>query len=141
MSTFSDMYESAGPEIVRHEVRPFGRSVWRGFSMRCPACGEGHIFRAFLKVADRCPHCSEELFHHQADDAPPYFTILIVGHLIVPIMLAVELEYMPPLWVHMTLWPLATLLLSLILLPRIKGAVVGLQWSRRMHGFGDEPDF
>lgn len=124
--------------FVRPEPRPFGRSLWRGFLMRCPNCGKGHIFRAFLKVADHCPACGEELFHHQADDAPPYFTILIVGHVIVPIMLAVELEYMPPIWVHMAVWPTLTLLLSMVLLPRIKGAVVGWQWAQRMHGFGGE---
>ncbi len=95
------------------------------------------MFRKFLKVADNCPHCGEELFHHQADDAPPYFTILIVGHVVVPIMLAVELEYMPPIWVHAAIWPTLALGLSLFLLPRIKGAVVGLQWATRMHGFGD----
>lgn len=138
MNTLSDVRQ---PEIFE-AMRPQDRSIWqsirRGMRMRCPNCGEGKLFRAFLKVADKCPECSEELFHHQADDAPPYFTILIVGHTVVPIMLAVELEYMPPMWVHMAIWPAITIGLSLFLLPRIKGAVVGLQWASRMHGFGDE---
>lgn len=116
------------------------RSTWqsirRGLLMKCPACGEGKLFRKFLKVADVCPHCGEELFHHRADDAPPYFTMLIVGHVVVPIMLAVELEYMPPIWLHVAIWPTLSLGLCLFLLPRIKGAVVGLQWALRMHGFG-----
>lgn len=127
--------ETAGPER-----RPLGLALRRGLMLRCPACGEGKLFRKFLKIVDRCPHCGEELFHHRADDAPPYFTILIVGHVVVPIMLAVELAYLPPLWVHMMVWPAVTLLLSLALLPRIKGAVVGWQWAARMHGFGGEPD-
>jgi len=125
-------------------AEPAARSKWqsirRGLSMKCPACGKGKIFRKFLKVADTCPHCGEELFHHQADDAPPYFTILIVGHVVVPIMLAVELEYMPPIWVHVAIWPTLALGLSLFLLPRIKGAVVGLQWAARMHGFDKETE-
>ncbi|MEN6544308.1 DUF983 domain-containing protein, partial [Parvibaculum sp.] len=87
---------------------------------------------------DECPHCGEALHHHRADDAPPYFTMLIVGHIIVPIILAVEVEYGPPVWIQMTIWPLLTAALSLLLLPRIKGAVVGLQWAQRMHGFGGE---
>lgn len=138
MSALLDIYEPIRAETMPREARPFGRSLWRGFAMRCPACGKGRLFRAFLKVVDRCPHCGEELFHHQADDAPPYFTILIVGHVVVPLMLTVELEYLPPIWVHMTLWPTLTLFLSLMLLPRIKGAVVGWQWAQRMHGFDGE---
>jgi uncharacterized protein (DUF983 family) len=31
----------------------------------------------------------------------------------------------------------ATVALSLYLLPRLKGAIVGFQWAKRMHGFGE----
>ena len=58
------------------------QAIRRGFMGRCPRCNEGHIFRAYLKVNDACPVCGEEFFHHRADDAPPYFTILVVGHVI-----------------------------------------------------------
>jgi uncharacterized protein (DUF983 family) len=138
MSSVLDIDEPDIFAAVKLRDRSFWKAVGRGFMLRCPACGKGKMFRAFLKVADTCPHCGEELFHHQADDAPPYFTILIVGHIVVPLMLAVELEYMPPIWVHVAIWPTLTLALSLALLPRIKGAVVGLQWAARMHGFGGE---
>src|ERR1043165_4285344 len=62
--------------------------LWRGLRGRCPACGEGRMFRAFLKVADQCPQCSEELHHHRADDFPAYLAIFITGHILVPIVLA-----------------------------------------------------
>ncbi len=62
----------------------FGQAVWRGFRGRCPACGEGRVFRAFLKVNDACPRCGEELHHHRADDFPAYLVIAIVGHILVP---------------------------------------------------------
>ena len=94
------------------------------------------MFRAYLKVADRCDVCGEELFHHKADDMPPYLSILIVGHVIVGGVLAVERGLAPPTYVHMLLWLPLTVLLSLWLLPRIKGALIGLQWAYRMHGFG-----
>lgn len=129
--TDTRIYEAAEPA-----PRPALGSMLRGFAGHCPACGRGNLFRKFLKVADNCPSCGEELHHHQADDAPPYFTIMIVGHIVVPIMLWLELEYLPPLWVHAAIWPALTLLLSLWFLPRVKGAVVGLQWALRMHGFG-----
>lgn len=111
--------------------------VIRGLLGRCPRCGKGHMFRAFLKVADTCPHCGEELFHHRADDFPAYCVILVVGHIIVTLALAVETEFAPPLWVHAAMWIPATIGLSLALLQPFKGAIAALQWSLGMHGFAE----
>jgi uncharacterized protein (DUF983 family) len=108
----------------------------RGSAGRCPACGKGALYRRYLKVADRCPACAEELHHHRADDAPPYFTILIVGHLVVGGVMMVEDFFHPSYWVHTLMWVPLTIGLSLWLLPRIKGALIGLQWALKMHGFG-----
>ncbi|WP_404403693.1 DUF983 domain-containing protein [Pelagibacterium halotolerans] len=117
------------------EHRDIGRAMMRGLACKCPACGEGKMFRAYLKVADTCPNCGEELFHHRADDAPPYLVIFIVGHIIVGLMLHIEMVYrVHPTFYLWTMLPLATLL-CLWLLPLVKGAVVGLQWAKRMHGF------
>lgn len=118
------------------QARHVLRSLWRGARLRCPNCGEGKLFRAYLKVADKCSICGEELHHHQADDAPPYFTMLIVGHVAVGGVLALETAYAPESWVHALIWLPLTVGLSLWLLPRVKGAIVGLQWALRMHGFG-----
>ena len=110
----------------------------RGFMGKCPACGTGKLFRKYLKVQDTCPDCGEELYHHQADDAPAYFTILIVGHILVPMALVVEQTWKPSIAFSIGLWIPAIIVSCLALLPRIKGALVGFQWSRRMHGFGGE---
>jgi uncharacterized protein (DUF983 family) len=93
------------------------------------------MFRAFLKVADRCPACGEELHHHRADDFPAYVVIVIVGHIMVPLVLLVETHIAPPLWVGMMLWPASVVALALALLQPVKGAIVGLQWALGMHGF------
>ncbi len=90
----------------------------------------------YIRVADACPNCSTELHHQRADDAPPYFTMTIVAHIVVPGLLVAEKLWQPPLWVHGVIWLPATLLLTLWLLPKVKGAIVGLQWALRMHGFG-----
>ena len=118
--------------------RPIFRSMLRGFLNRCPACGKGRLFAGYLETMDRCDQCGEALHHHRADDAPPYFTILIVGHLIVAGVFASEKLWAPPIWLQMTIWLPATLILSLALLRPIKGAIVGLQWALYMHGF--DPD-
>lgn len=121
--------------------RDLGRAMRRGFMERCPHCGEGRMYRAYLKVNPRCPACGEDLSHQRADDAPPYITMLIVGHLIVGGVLAAE-ELFPqsPLWIDALIWLWLTLILSLALLPRVKGALVGYQWAMRMHGFGGHED-
>ena len=69
--------------------RPVFGSLLRGAMLKCPACGIGSLFRRYLKVADHCAQCGEALHHHRADDAPPYFTIVIVGHIVVSLVLAV----------------------------------------------------
>ena len=115
-------------------LRP-GHAIWRGFTMRCPSCGTGKLFGRFLKVADHCPVCSEEFFHHRADDFPAYIVILALGHILVPAMLEVEINYAPPAWVQLAIWlPLAAIS-ALALLQPTKGAIVALQWQLGMHGF------
>jgi uncharacterized protein (DUF983 family) len=126
-------------DSVKHNEtapRDWRAALKTGFRMRCPACGEGHMFYRFLKVSDCCPHCGEELHHHRADDAPPYFTILVVAHVIGALMLLVE-EHNDALDVriHMVLWPVLTLLLVFWFLPRFKGALIAYQWALCMHGF------
>jgi uncharacterized protein (DUF983 family) len=116
-------------------LRPLAQAMMRGLRCRCPNCGIGRLFRAYLKVVDRCPNCGEELFHQRADDAPPYFVILITGHIVVPLALLIETEFAPPYWVHALLWGPLTLVLALALLQPVKGAIVGWQWANRMHGF------
>ena len=117
--------------------RPLGLAMRRGFLGRCPRCGKGKLFPAYLKVADACPVCGEDLHHQRADDAPPYLTMLVVGHFIVAGIVAFE-AFAPqwPIWVGILGWMGLTLAASLIILPRIKGALVGYQWALRMHGLG-----
>ena len=107
----------------------------RGFFGRCPCCGKGRMFRAYLKVADRCEVCGEELLHHRADDFPAYVVIFIVGHTLVPAALSVEINFAPPIWLHLALWLPAALIMTLGLLQPVKGVIVALQWSLGMHGF------
>lgn len=119
--------------------RPTGQAMLRGALSRCPACGEGKLFRSFLKVADHCPACNEALHHQRADDGPAYLTILLVSHLGAPLLLACYVAWRPSAMTMICTFGLGAIILSLLLLPRIKGAFVGLQWARRMHGFGAEP--
>ncbi|WP_231592511.1 DUF983 domain-containing protein [Pelagovum pacificum] len=120
------------------EDRPTKRAMMRGFRKRCPNCGNGPLFEGYLKVVDHCPVCEEALYHHRADDGPAYLTILVVGHIVAPLLHVVFTAFRPDPLVLFTIFTVASVAMSLFLLPRLKGLVVGIQWARRMHGFGGE---
>jgi uncharacterized protein (DUF983 family) len=131
------MMQAAPAATGNVERRDVGLALRRGLRGRCPRCGEGPLFRAYLKVADVCPHCGEDFSHQRADDAPPYLTMLIVGHFIVAgILVADDLWPDAPMLWSGVFWAALTVVASLLLLPRVKGALVGYQWALRMHGFG-----
>jgi len=111
------------------------QALWRGFTMKCPNCGRGHLFRRFLKVTDHCQVCGEDFTPHRADDFPAYLVIVVVGHIVVPALLLVEMTYAPPAWLQLAIWLPVTLFSALALLQPTKGAIVGLQWQTGMHDF------
>jgi uncharacterized protein (DUF983 family) len=115
-------------------------AMWRGFRQCCPACGEAGLYTGYLKSVDQCASCGAALHHQRADDAPPYFTMTMVAHLVIPGLLLVERIWRPPLWVHAAIWLPLTILLTFWLMPRVKGAIIGLQWALRLHGFGGHGD-
>ena len=101
----------------------------RGFGGRCPACGRGKLLRAYLKVDSPCAACGHDNAQYPSDDAPPYFTILLMGHIVIAPML-----FLPFIWTWPVGWVLAltmptVAILTLWLLPKVKGAVIGVQWA------------
>jgi uncharacterized protein (DUF983 family) len=133
---------SAAPKVwTRESAVTEKRNVWtalkRGFRGRCPRCGEGKLFRAFLKVDDHCSVCELDFTPHRADDLPAYLVIVIVGHVVVPTILWIETDFSPSVPLQLAIYLPFTLVLSLLLLQPVKGAVVGVQWALRMHGFDE----
>ena len=116
--------------------RPLGPALLRGWRLRCPNCGRGPMLRAYLKIRDECPRCGEALHHARADDGPAYLTILIVGHLMAPILLWYYPAFLPSPMHLFAVFGIGTVVLSLVLLPRMKGIIVAVQWARRLGGFG-----
>jgi uncharacterized protein (DUF983 family) len=115
--------------------RPVFPAMLQGFLCRCPNCRASKLFDGFLKITPNCARCGEDYSHQRADDAPPYFTIFIVGHVMISLVIWSEVAFRPPLLVHMLIWIPITIAMSLALLRPIKGAIVALQWANYMHGF------
>lgn len=118
------------------EDRKLWRSAARGFSGKCPNCGEGAVFKKQLTVDDSCTNCGEPLHHHRADDLPAYLNIFLVGHIVVGIMLVVMNMGWLTLWTLTAVAVALALILAVILMRPLKGMVVGVQWALKMHGFG-----
>ncbi|MEM1232503.1 MAG: DUF983 domain-containing protein [Pseudomonadota bacterium] len=116
--------------------RPLKPALLRGFARRCPNCGKGRLFDGYLTVRHTCTECGQELHHHRADDGPPWLTMLVVGHLMAPLLHIVFVRFRPDPIVLFGIFAVGCVGLSLYLLPRLKGLIIGFQWSRRMYGFG-----
>lgn len=118
------------------EERDTGTAIKRGLMKKCPCCGEGTLFDGYLKVRQSCPVCREDFTPQRADDGPAYLTILVVGHIMGPLMLWFFEAYRPDPLTLASMFTVGAVALSLYLLPRFKGMIVGIQWAKRMHGFG-----
>jgi len=110
-------------------IFPLRRSVLRGLSHKCPACGEGQLFGRYLKVEPDCARCNHELALYPADDGPAYMTIVLIGHLIIAPLLIV-----PIIWQSDPRYSLPIILgvlsvITLLALPRIKGGWIGLMYA------------
>jgi uncharacterized protein (DUF983 family) len=55
----------------------------------------------------------------------------------VPMALWIETNYSPAVWLQLSIYLPFTFVASLLLLQPVKGAVVGMQWALRMHGFDE----
>lgn len=135
--------EKAAPALLVEDMetgeRPFWPAIRRGLACRCPKCGVGPVLKGYLTVRDHCPACGEPYFHHRADDGPAYLTILITGHIMSPMLYWVFVTWRPQPAVMAAMFTLGTVALALAMLPRLKGAIVALQWAKRMHGFAADP--
>ena len=112
----------------------------RGFLGRCPNCGQGKLFRAYLKPADACSVCGAELGKIRADDGPAYFTILLIGHFVVAPMLFFPQVWQWSAWVIVPMTEIPLLVITLALLPRVKGAFMGYMYCHGMHGAEHTPE-
>jgi len=109
-------------------------AIWRGARGRCPRCGEGRLLHHYLKMVDCCAVCGEPYGHYRTDDAAPWLTILVVGHITVPFVLLAEMNFDPPLALMLAVCLPLIVGLTLFLLPRCKGVMAGILWAMQAEG-------
>ena len=111
-------------------IPPLKTVLVRGVKGLCPACGETHAFEGWLKVVPECLNCTAPLGRYRADDAPPYFVLFLVGHIVVPLLFLVETNFHPALWLQAAVWIPISCGLAAALLRPVKGATLG--WMLRL---------
>jgi uncharacterized protein (DUF983 family) len=123
-----------------HQDKPLAEEITlrnaakRGILGRCPCCGTGQLFARYLKQVEHCADCGEKFSHLRADDAAPWATIILVGHVFLPLAFMVDLTNVMPLWAELTIWSSFFTLLSMAVLPRAKGMMLGVLWQTRATG-------
>lgn len=113
----------------------------RGALNRCPSCGQTALFARYLKPADRCSMCSQDWTPQQADDFPAYLSILVTGHLLAPVIIALVNHVDVPTWLLMALVLTLAAGTMIALLQPAKGAIIAMQWWLGMHGFAQPEPF
>lgn len=109
--------------------------VAAGLTRRCPRCGRGRLFSGLLKVADRCEVCGLDLAAMDAGDGPAVFLIFVLGTLITPLAIWLQMAYDTPLWLQIVLWPPILFVLAMALMPPSKALVVALTYKYRRDEF------
>jgi uncharacterized protein (DUF983 family) len=104
------------------------QSVFYGLTLRCPKCGKGKLFKSYLKQNDFCPECGESYRQYRADDGPAWLTILLTGHIVVPLLVYLVKNDVMPYWAEIILMFSLTTALVLGLLPSAKGAFISVLW-------------
>jgi uncharacterized protein (DUF983 family) len=116
--------------VTSDERKPVLRSLWRGLARHCPNCGEGSIFSGYLKVEAHCAACGHNNAQYPADDAAPYFTIFIAGHILIPLLLITDRHWEAATsTIELAIFLPLTALLTLALLPFVKGGVIGVEYA------------
>jgi len=124
------------PSALPHSL---GGALLRGIKGKCPRCGGTHLFARFLKPVERCRMCGQNWTLHSADDFPPYVSILLTGHIMAPVIIALGSRDSLPAWAMMLIVAAMAIVLLISLLQPAKGGIIALQWWLGLHGFASAP--
>ena len=136
------------PETATHSAAPrsvpdglpatFASAALRGMRFRCPRCNAAPLFARWLKPVERCSACGQDWSHQRADDFPAWIAIILTGHLLAPLIIALVSDFdLAPGTVALILFP-AAIAMMLGLLQPAKGLVITAQWWHGLNGFSRE---
>ena len=130
--------------VAAHYIEPMNEQITlktaagRALLGRCPCCGQGKLMRGYLKQVENCSVCGESFGQIRADDAAPWLTIILVGHIFLPLAFLVNVDWMP-VWAAMGMWSACFAGLALAILPRAKMLFIAILWQTRAPGYEVAP--
>lgn len=124
-STTTDRHDRPGVHLS---------TLWRGARCRCPRCGKGRVLHTYLKVREACDHCGARFGHLRVDDGAAWLALSLVGLVVFPALMYVEIVHQPDVTLTIIAAVLATMLLTLVLLPISKGIILAVLWALERKG-------
>ena len=102
-----------------------------GFRCRCPQCGQGALFQSYLKFRDTCAACGADFKAADAGDGPAVFVILIVGAIVAPLLIFLQVGLDLPDTLALGITLVAAIALCIGFLPPFKATLFALQWKHK----------
>ena len=99
-------------------------------NLSCPQCGKQSVFKTFLKIKDKCD-CGLSLSNQDLGDGPSFFAMFFLNIFIVLLAIIVEINFLPPLWLHLVLWVPLIIILSVLLIRYLKVLFLFLNFKYR----------
>ncbi len=99
---------------------------------RCPVCGKGRLYKSYLKIADACGACGTNFKAAETGDGPVVFVILIAGCVACTGLFYSFLAWNWSKTQLLIVWPAVAVVLSLILMPILKGLMVASQLRHKV---------
>jgi uncharacterized protein (DUF983 family) len=103
--------------------------VLRGLRQRCPHCGKSKLFAGYVTLKPSCAACGEDFSYIHADDAPPWLTIIVTGHIMISLVMMLELNFDLSVLHEVLILVTTACVLTAVLLPICKGVVVTVLWA------------
>ena len=94
----------------------------------CPKCGKAPLFQSYLKPYSQCNSCGENFQNLRADDGPAWLSIFIVGHIVVPLMMWIERDFMLSYGAMFGIFVPFIIGLTLLVLPFSKSIFMNVMW-------------
>nr|WP_321441792.1 DUF983 domain-containing protein [uncultured Hyphomonas sp.] len=109
----------------------------RALRLKCPSCGQGALYRAYLKPVDTCACCGAPLGQVPSEDGPAWLTVLMLAPFLVAVTFFVSMSSLP-LWISLPGAALAVTGLVMLALPRVKAGWIAVLWSMGKVGASQE---
>jgi uncharacterized protein (DUF983 family) len=99
------------------------------FTHRCPSCQEGSLYAGLLRLKDTCNLCGLDYSEHDVGDGPAFFTITLLGFVVVGLAFALEIFVRPSYAVHAAVVLGAMALLTPVCLRFFKSYLIALKYK------------